>query len=63
MSKPVVPVPPQATLELYDGHDWRELARGAFRDISGSAPDNVWILGAALLRYDGSGLAEVALPP
>jgi len=50
-------------LEHYDGETWTELARGYFFDITGSAPDDVWIAGDKLLHYDGRSLAPVTPPP
>jgi hypothetical protein len=49
-------------LELYDGQRWNELARGGFRDISGSSADNVWFVESGLLHHDGKSLERVMLP-
>jgi hypothetical protein len=53
---------PEDVLEHYDGARWSELARGRFWDITGSARDNVWIVGKQLLHWDGVALREITRP-
>ena len=48
------------------GGVWRRVTRGSsarVAEIRGSGPQNVWFGGTALLRWDGSALREVPLPP
>jgi hypothetical protein len=54
---------PGEVLEHYDGTDWTPLVRDQFyRDLSGSAAADVWIVGSELRRYDGQRVETIALP-